>query len=91
MFHVPCVNITTHSQVNVAALMTPLFSTLCLPADIKQELLKLNKGLLFLFIELLEVLVKQPSAYAALLSELNITLNNMAHLLNMARPLQVRE
>eukprot|EP00775_Hariotina_reticulata_P010876 gene10876-11030_t len=59
--------------------------------DIKQELLKLNKGVLFLFLELLEVLVNQPTAYAALISELNIALNNMAHLLNMARPLQAQQ
>lgn len=58
--------------------------------DIKAELLRLNRGLLFMFLELLQVLVDQPSQYSGSLSEILGVLFNMAHLLNMARPLQVR-
>lgn len=55
----------------------------------KVELSKLNKGLLFLFIELLNALVQQPSAYATALSPVLVTLHNMMHLINMARHHQV--
>eukprot|EP00879_Flechtneria_rotunda_P007944 GHRR01008323.1.p1 GENE.GHRR01008323.1~~GHRR01008323.1.p1 ORF type:complete len:143 (+),score=54.82 GHRR01008323.1:736-1164(+) len=57
--------------------------------DIKQELMELNKGVLFLFLELLTVLVQQPSQYAQALSQVKVALLNMSHLINMARPLQV--
>jgi MED7 protein len=57
--------------------------------DIKAELLRLNQGLPFLFVELLTALIQQPSAHAAALSQVMVTLHNMAHLINMARPLQV--
>lgn len=66
-----------------------MFHTVTLAA-IKEELLKLNKGLLFLFLELLTVLVQQPSQYAATLNPILGTLHNMQHLVNIARPLQVR-
>jgi hypothetical protein len=59
------------------------------PADIKGELLRLNKGLLFMFLELLQVLVAQPSQYSSSLSEIMGSLFTMNHLINMARPLQV--
>ncbi|WIA30226.1 hypothetical protein OEZ86_000317 [Tetradesmus obliquus] len=59
--------------------------------DIRAELLRLNRGLLFMFLELLQVLVDQPSQYSGSLSEILGVLFNMAHLLNMARPLQARE
>jgi hypothetical protein len=51
---------------------------------------KLNKGLLFLFLELLTVLVQQPSGYSSALSPVLITLHNMMHLINMARHHQVQ-
>jgi hypothetical protein len=61
-----------------------------MPADIKAELIKLNKGLLFLFLELLTVLVQQPSGYSSALTPVMVTLHNMMHLLNLARHHQVR-
>jgi hypothetical protein len=60
-------------------------------ADIKGELLRLNRGVLFMFLELLQVLVAQPSQYSSSLSEIMGSLFNMNHLINMARPLQVRQ
>jgi hypothetical protein len=57
---------------------------------VRGELLKLNRGLLFLFLELLAVLVQQPSAYSHALSQIMVTLHNMMHLLNLARTHQVR-
>lgn len=59
------------------------------PSDIKAELLKLNKGLLFLFLELLSVLVQHPSGYSSALSPVLVTLHNMMHLINLARQHQV--
>lgn len=59
------------------------------PADIKAELIKLNKGLLFLFLELLTVLVQQPSGYSSALTPVMVTLHNMMHLINLARHHQV--
>ncbi len=58
-------------------------------ADCKAQLLKLNHGLLFLFIELLSVLVEQPSQYAQSLMQVLATLQNMQHLVNLLRPHQV--
>jgi hypothetical protein len=49
----------------------------------------MNKGLLFLFLELLTVLVQQPSSYSAALSPVKLTLDNMMHLINLARHHQV--
>lgn len=71
-----------HSQSSVAAvhLASP---------DIKAELAKLNKGLLFLFLELLTVLVQQSSAYSSAVSPVLVALHNMMHLINMARHHQV--
>jgi hypothetical protein len=60
-----------------------------MPADIKAELIKLNKGLLFLFLELLTVLVQQPSGYSSALTPVMVTLHNMMHLINLARHHQV--
>jgi hypothetical protein len=50
---------------------------------------KLNKGLLFLFLELLTVLVQQSSAYSSAVTPVLVTLHNMIHLINMARHHQV--
>jgi hypothetical protein len=43
-----------------------------------------------MFLELLQVLVEQPSQYSSMLSEIMGTMFNMNHLVNMARPLQVK-
>lgn len=67
----------------------PMAAGRSLLTDIKAELLRLNQGLPFLFVELLTALIQQPSAHAAALSQVMVTLHNMAHLINMARPLQV--
>eukprot|EP00877_Chromochloris_zofingiensis_P009548 jgi/Chrzof1/4847/Cz15g01130.t1 len=58
--------------------------------DFKTELLKLNSALLFLFIELLAVLVQQPSQSPQLLTNVIGTLQNMNHLINLLRPIQAR-
>jgi hypothetical protein len=84
------------SGTQLVPVCTPLQLTnkLCcfchVAADIKAELVKLNKGLLFLFLELVTVLVQQPSGYSSALSPVLITLHNMMHLINMARHHQVR-
>jgi len=59
------------------------------PPDAKAELLKLNQALLVLFLELLSVLVEQPSAYAETLTRVIGALQNMQHLVNTLRPEQV--
>jgi hypothetical protein len=64
--------------------------TPALPPDSKAELLKLNQALLVLFLELLSVLVEQPSAYAETLTRVIAALQNMQHLVNLRRPEQVR-
>jgi hypothetical protein len=58
--------------------------------EFKAELLKLNGALLFLYIDLLGVLTDAPEQYAAALTPVVQTLQNMQHLLNLLRPLQVR-
>jgi len=50
---------------------------------------KFNKSLLFLFLELLSVLVQHPSAYSSALSPVLVTQHNMMHLINLARHHQV--
>jgi hypothetical protein len=55
------------------------------PPDAKAELLRLNRALLVLFLELLSVLVEQPSAYAETLTRVIGALQNMQHLVNMTR------
>jgi hypothetical protein len=57
--------------------------------DAKQELLQLNRLLLCLFLELLSVLVEQPTAYAETLTRVIGALQNMQHLANLLRPQQV--
>ncbi|DBA83653.1 TPA: hypothetical protein ACH3X1_006210 [Trebouxia sp. C0004] len=58
--------------------------------DIKQELLHMNKELLFSFEELLSVLIDQPSSSANRIADIGDLLRQMHHLLNMLRPHQVR-
>ena len=58
--------------------------------DAKGELLKLNQALLVLFLELLSVLVEQPSAYAEAVTKVIAALQNMQYLVNALRPQQVR-
>lgn len=65
----------------------PTNSSTTLP-DAKAELLKLNQLLLVLFLELLSVLVEQPTAYAETLTRLIAALQNMQHLVNLLRPQQ---
>ncbi|GAX76290.1 hypothetical protein CEUSTIGMA_g3735.t1 [Chlamydomonas eustigma] len=58
--------------------------------DIKSELGRLNKEVIFVYSELLRVLVENPSGYVPTLNILNQVLDNMQHLLNMIRPEQAR-
>jgi len=59
-------------------------------SDIKQELLHMNKELLFSFQELLSVLIDQPSSSPNRIADIGALLRQMHHLLNMLRPHQVR-
>lgn len=54
------------------------------------ELKKLNRALLFNFLELLEVLVKNPVLYQKKVDDLEVIFVNMHHLLNSFRPHQAR-
>ena len=54
-----------------------------------QELLKLQKSLLFKYLELVDVLVKYPSLWKEKASEIDLILVNMHHLINDYRPHQV--
>ncbi|GBF91126.1 hypothetical protein Rsub_04795 [Raphidocelis subcapitata] len=58
--------------------------------DAKAELLRLNRALLVLFLELLSVLVDQPTAYAETLTRVICALQNMQHLVNVTRIQQAR-
>jgi hypothetical protein len=58
--------------------------------DAKAELLRLNRALLVLFLELLSVLVEQPGGYAESVTKVIGALQNMQHLVNLQRPVQVR-
>ncbi len=59
-------------------------------SDIKQELLHMNKELLFSFQELLSVLSDQPSSSPKRIADIGALLRQMHYLLNMLRPHQVR-
>ena len=58
--------------------------------DIRGELERLNKELMFVYSELLRVLVENPTCYASPLNTLNQLLGNMQHLVNLMRPIQAR-
>ena len=58
--------------------------------DIKGELDRLHKELLFVYSEVLRVLVENPANYASPLTTLNHILGNMQHLINLMRPVQAR-
>lgn len=59
--------------------------------DHVQELLKLQKSLLFKYLELVDVLVKYPSLWKEKASEIDLILVNMHHLINDYRPHQARD
>lgn len=56
--------------------------------DIKGELSRLNTEMIFVYSELLRVLVENPANYASPLNTLNQLMSNMQHLINMLRPIQ---
>ena len=58
-------------------------------ADVKQELLKLNKGQLFIFLELLNALVEKPDSFHPNVAAILQNLENMQFLINTLRPDQV--
>ncbi len=66
---------------------TPVPCASC--ADIKGELGRLNTELMFVFSELLRVMVENPASYPSPLNTLNQLFSNMQHLVNMLRPIQV--
>lgn len=61
------------------------------PLDAKTQLLGLHRELTVNFLELLEVLVERPSAYARQVENVGLVLRNMMHLANGLRPVQARD
>eukprot|EP00898_Chlorokybus_atmophyticus_P007581 jgi/Chlat1/7824/Chrsp66S07275 len=60
------------------------------PVDFRGELHRLNRSLLFSFIDLIKVLAEHPSQYARRIEDMGLILRNMHHLLNALRPHQAR-
>lgn len=58
--------------------------------DFKSELKRLSAELLFLFLELLQVLSEAPVEHPSLVTKINQVLQNMQHLNNKIRPFQAR-
>jgi len=58
-------------------------------ADFKGELTRLNRELLFVFLDLLDCLVQRPSAYARAAENVGVVARNMSYLLNALRSEQV--
>ena len=58
-------------------------------ADFRTELRKLNKELLFCFLDLVNTLVERPSAYARAVENVGLVARNMHYLLNALRGHQV--
>lgn len=84
-----CRSVLCLRSVMPAGLFMELLTTsIC--SDIKQELLHMNKELLFSFQELLSVLIDQPCSSSNRVSDIGALLRQMHHLLNMLRPHQVR-
>ena len=59
-------------------------------SDIKAQLLVLHRELAVNFLELLQVLIEKPSAYARQVENVGLVLRNMMHLANQLRPVQAR-
>jgi hypothetical protein len=59
-------------------------------AEVPDELRRLNRMLLFSFLDLLEVLVHTPKDFQRKVDEIELILVNMHHLLNYYRPHQAR-
>ncbi len=53
--------------------------------DFKAELRRLNRELLFTFLDLLDCLVQRPSAYARAVENVGLIARNMSYLLNALR------
>ncbi len=58
-------------------------------ADFRGQLLRLNRELLFIFVELLGTLADAPSGYARGVEALGLVVRNMHYLLNALRAQQV--
>lgn len=58
-------------------------------ADIKYELLQMNREVLLIFRELISALIDQPSSWSQRVSDVSSMLRQMLHLLNTLRPHQV--
>ncbi|KAL3130764.1 hypothetical protein ABBQ38_000109 [Trebouxia sp. C0009 RCD-2024] len=56
--------------------------------DTKQELLQMNRELLFIFRELISALIDQPSSWSQRCTDISSMLRQMQHLLNALRPHQ---
>ncbi|KAI8374449.1 MED7 protein-domain-containing protein [Radiomyces spectabilis] len=61
------------------------------PIDRIQELKKLNRALIVQFLDLLDVLVKNPEEFGSRIENISTIFINMHHILNEYRPHQARE
>lgn len=61
-----------------------------LPADFKGELRRLNRELLFTFLDLLDCLVQRPSTYARAVENVGLVARNMSYILNALRSEQAK-
>ncbi|CAK0785716.1 hypothetical protein CVIRNUC_008927 [Coccomyxa viridis] len=58
--------------------------------DFRKELVKLNKELLFCYLDLIDTLIERPSAYARSVEHVGVVARNMQYLLNTLRGHQAR-
>ena len=58
-------------------------------ADFRAELGRLNRELLFAYLDLVDCLVDQPSAYARAVETVGVLARNLTYLLNALRSHQV--
>jgi hypothetical protein len=61
-----------------------------LRADFRGQLARLNRELLFAYLDLVDCLVERPSAYARAVENVGLLARNMAYLLNALRAHQAR-
>jgi hypothetical protein len=80
----------SHSCIHRTTILVRRTACFAYSPDVVSELKKLNRALIFSFLELLEVLVKNPALYQKKVDDLEVIFVNMHHLLNSFRPHQAR-
>ena len=68
----------------------PLQGSHAVAADFRGQLARLNRELLFAYLDLVDCLVERPSAYARAIESVGLLARNMAYLLNALRAHQAR-